>query len=123
MVINAIYGARSVDPRLLETARSYGYSGFRLIWRIVVPSASPHIMTGLRFALAIAIIIVIGTEILGSDVGIGYLTLLMQRTYSTPEMYACVFSLCILGYVLNRLFRLVEGKVMAWYFGFTSTIR
>jgi len=123
MIINAIYGARSVDPRLIETARTYGYTGLRLIWRVVVPSASPHIMTGLRFSLAIAIIIIIGTEILGSDVGIGYLTLLMQRTYSTPEMYACIFSLCILGYLLNRLFRVVEGRVMGWYFGFSSTIK
>lgn len=123
MIVNAVYGARSADPRLIETARVYGYSGFQLIRRIIFPSAMPHIMTGLRISLAISVIIIIAAEILGSDKGIGYYTILQQRNFSTPEMYAGVLSLCILGYLLNRLFLLVEGTLMAWHTGLTETRR
>lgn len=123
MVVNAMYGAQSVDPRLVETARSYGYSGFRLVARIVFPASMPQIMTGLRVSLAIAIVIIVAAELLGSEKGIGHYTMLMQRTYSTPEMYAGVLSLCILGYILNRLFVLIEGRLMGWYAGLKSTMR
>jgi ABC-type nitrate/sulfonate/bicarbonate transport system permease component len=122
MVVNAMYGAQSVDRRLIETARSYGYSGFRLVRRIVFPASMPQIMTGMRMSLAIAIVIILAAELLGSENGIGYYTMLMQRTYSTPEMYAGVLSLCVLGYVLNRLFVAIEGRAMGWYAGQKDTM-
>lgn len=121
MIVNAVYGARSTDPRLIETARMYGYSGFQLVRRVVFPSATPHIMTGLRISLAISVIVIISAEILGSDKGIGYYTILQQRNFSTPEMYAGVLSLCILGYLLNRLFILMEGRLMGWHTGLTAS--
>lgn len=123
MIVNAVYGARSADPRLIETARIYGYSGFQLVRRIIFPSATPHIMTGLRISLAISVIVIIAAEILGSDKGIGYYTIIQQRNFSTPEMYAGVLSLCILGYLLNRLFLLVERMVMGWHQGLTASRR
>ena len=123
MVVNAMYGAQGVDPRLVETARSYGYSGFRLVRRVVFPASLPQIMTGLRVSLAIAIVIIVAAELLGSEKGIGHYTMLMQRTYSTPEMYAGVLSLCILGYILNRLFVAVERRLMGWYAGLKNTMR
>jgi ABC-type nitrate/sulfonate/bicarbonate transport system permease component len=122
MVVNAIYGARSVDPRLIETARSYGYSGLKLVLRVVLPSALPQIMTGMRISLAIAVIIIIAAEFMGSSEGIGFFTISMQRDYSTPAMYAGVLSLCILGYLLSRLFLLVEWQTMGWYRGMKSAI-
>ena len=122
MIVNAVYGARSADPRLIETARTYGYSGFKVIRRIIFPAATPYIMTGLRISLAISVIVIIAAEMLGSDSGIGYYTIVMQRSFSTPEMYAGVLSLCILGYLLNRLFLLAEGVMMAWHHGLTAKI-
>ena len=121
--MNAIYGARSVDPRLVETARSYGYTGFRLVRRVVVPCALPQVMTGLRVSLAIAVVVIIGAEILGSESGIGYLSMMFQRGYETPEMYACVVTLCMLGYLLNQAFLWLERRSMGWYIGLMNTVR
>ncbi|MBI3091819.1 MAG: ABC transporter permease [Candidatus Tectomicrobia bacterium] len=123
MIVNTIYGARGTDPLLIETARTYGYRRLQVIRRIILPAASPSIMTGLRISLAISIILIIAVEMLGSDKGIGYYTILMQRSFSTTEMYAGVFALCILGYLLNRLFRLTEGRLMAWHAGATAKQR
>jgi NitT/TauT family transport system permease protein len=123
VIVNSIYGARSVDPRLIETARSYGYSGFRLVRRVVVPCALPQVMTGLRVSLAIAVVVIIGAEILGSESGIGYLSMVFQRRYDTPEMYACVVTLCMLGYVLNHVFLRLEHRLMGWYMGLMNAAR
>ena len=123
IIVNAMYGARSIDPRLVETARSYGYSGFRLVRRVVVPCALPQVMTGLRVSLAIAVVVIIGAEILGSESGIGYLSMMFQRGYETPEMYACVVTLCMLGYVLNQVFLWLERRSMGWYIGLMNTVR
>ena len=115
IIVNALYGAQCVDPRLIETARSYGYAGLRLVWRVVVPSALPQVMTGLRISLAIAVVVIIGAEILGSEIGIGYLSMVFQRGYETDQMYACVVTLCLLGYVLNHAFLWLERRIMGWY--------
>ena len=117
IVVNAMYGARNIDPLLLETARSYGYSGLRLMWRVVFPAAMPQIVTGLRTSLPIAIVVIIAAEMLASDKGVGFFTSLSQRTYATPEMYAGVLSLCFIGYVLNRVFQTVDGRLMAYHHG------
>ncbi len=123
IIVNAMYGAEGVDPRLVETARCYGYSGLSLVWRVVVPSALPQVMTGLRISLAIAIVVIVGAEILGSESGIGYLSMVYQRGYETTEMYACVVVLCVLGYVLNHAFLWIESRSMGWYLGQMSASR
>ena len=74
----------------------------------------------MRISLAISIIIIIAVEMLGSDRGIGYYTIFMQRSFSSKEMYAAVLSLSILGYLLNRLFLLTENLFMAWHKSLTQ---
>lgn len=123
LVVNAMYGARSVDPRLIDVARAYGYSERRLLTRVVVPAASPQIMTGLRYSLIIALILVISAEFLGSDKGIGFYTLFLQRTFETSDMFACVLFLCILGYVLNRAFKWIEMWTMHWSVGVSQRLQ
>ena len=117
IIVNAIHGARSVDPRLIETARSYGYRDFKLITRVVIPAASPQIMTGMRISLAVGVVVIIATEMMGSEAGIGYFTMVWQRTYATPEVYVGVLSLCLLGYGLHRLFQFGEMRMMGWHRG------
>jgi ABC-type nitrate/sulfonate/bicarbonate transport system permease component len=57
---------------------------------------------------------VLGEMIVSND-GLGYFTLLAQRTFRVPEMYAGIFTLAILGYILNRAFLLVESKLIGWH--------
>ena len=115
IMVNAMYGARSVDPVLLETARSYGYSGFRLVRRIILPAAMPQIVTGMRISVPIAIVVIVAAEMLASDKGLGFFISLSQRTYATPEMYSGVVLLCIIGYVLNWLLQMIERRLLAYH--------
>ena len=82
---------------------------------VVLPAASPQILTGMRISLAISLILAILSEMIVSTDGLGYFTLLAERTFKVPEMYAGIFTLAIFGYVLNRLFLIGEARLIRWH--------
>lgn len=117
IVVNTIQGVAGVDRVLLDTARTFGLTTRELLWKIVLPSASPSIVAGMRIALAIALILTVIAEFLGLTDGIGGFILDMERSFRPSEMWAGVFTIMVVGYLLNRLFVLFESRTLAWYFG------
>jgi ABC-type nitrate/sulfonate/bicarbonate transport system permease component len=123
ILVNTMDGVRGVDPVLVRTARTFGLGRAALIWKVVLPAASPFIMTGLRIALAIALILVVISEMVGATSGIGYFILDAQRSFRIPQMYAGMLVLALLGYLLNRAFLLADARLMAWHRGATARQR
>ena len=119
ILLNTIDGVRHVDPVLLHTARTFRLSRLKTVWQVVLPAASPQIMTGLRVSLPIMLILVVISEMVGSTDGIGYFILDSQRRFRVAQMYAGMFALAILGYVLNQLFDLLHRRLLAWHWGMT----
>jgi len=120
ILVNVIDGVHGVDRTLMETARTFGATPWELFKKIILQAASPHIVTGMRVSVAISLIVTVVAEMLAGNNGIGFFILDAERTFRIPEMYAGVFSLAAIGYVVNRLFVLLESFVMAWYKGLTS---
>jgi ABC-type nitrate/sulfonate/bicarbonate transport system permease component len=120
VLLNTYSGVRSVDPIQLQTARTFGVSGRKLLWQIVLPAASPFIFTGMRVSLAIALIVMVISEMVAASSGIGYFILSAQRGFKIREMFAGVLTLAALGYLLNRLFLAIENRVLAWHYGYTQ---
>jgi ABC-type nitrate/sulfonate/bicarbonate transport system permease component len=123
VLINTYSGVRSVDPIQLQTARTFGVAGHKLVWRVVLPAASPYIFTGMRVSLAVALIVMVIGEMVAASSGIGYFILSAQRGFKIREMFAGVLTLALVGYVLNRLFVAVENRVLAWHYGYTQQQR
>lgn len=123
VLINTYSGVRSVDPIQLQTARTFGVAGRKLVWQIVLPAASPYIFTGMRVSLAVALIVMVISEMVAASSGIGYFILSAQRGFKIREMFAGVLTLAIVGYLLNRLFVAVENRVLAWHYGYTQQQR
>jgi ABC-type nitrate/sulfonate/bicarbonate transport system permease component len=119
ILVNTIDGVRGVDPVLIRTARTFGLPGYRIVWKVILPAAAPLIMTGLRIATAIALILVVISEMIGATSGIGYFILGSQRTLHVTRMYAGMLALALVGYAINRLFLAVDARVMAWHKGLT----
>jgi NitT/TauT family transport system permease protein len=115
ILINTMYGVRSVDPILIDTARTFRFSGPRRAFRVVLPAASPYIATGLRLGAGIALILVITAELVASRSGLGYFVAQSQLSYRIPEMYAGILSIGALGYVLNLAFVMVESRALGWH--------
>jgi ABC-type nitrate/sulfonate/bicarbonate transport system permease component len=117
ILLNTFDGVRTLDWVLLNTAKTFGLSRARTIWQIILPAASPQIMTGLRVSLPIMLILVVISEMVGSTDGIGYFILDSQRRFKVAQMYAGMLSLALLGYLLNQLFNLLHRRLLSWHWG------
>lgn len=114
ILLNTVTGVRSVDPILLDTARTFGVGTRDIVRKIVLPASMVYIFTGLRISLAIALILTVIAEQVAGNSGVGFYLLNAQRSFLIPEMYATVVALAIFGFALNRLFLLIERRALPW---------
>ncbi|MGP3924326.1 ABC transporter permease [Streptomyces sp. 8N616] len=117
VLLNTVEGVRAVDEVLSDTCRSYGISGTARLRHLVLRSASPQIVTGMRQALSIGIILMVISEMFAASNGLGFTIVQFQRSFAIPEMWSGVLLLGLLGFGLSVLFRLLENRVLAWYHG------
>jgi ABC-type nitrate/sulfonate/bicarbonate transport system permease component len=116
-LINTIDGVRHIESTLVDTGRTFGLSRWRILWQIILPGASPYIVTGLRIALSIALILVTTAEMIAGSKGLGFYILDEERSMNSANMYAGVIIVAALGYALNRVFLAAEARVMKWRHG------
>jgi ABC-type nitrate/sulfonate/bicarbonate transport system permease component len=117
LVIQVVYGVRSMDPTVGDTARALGVRGVRRFVTVTLPSASPYVATGLRIASASALILAVVAELVGGAEGIGRRILFARNAGVTayPTMYAYILVAGFLGIVLTGAFFLLEKKGMHWH--------
>jgi ABC-type nitrate/sulfonate/bicarbonate transport system permease component len=115
VLLNTIDGVRGIHPSLIDVARSNRVRTFDWIFRIVLPSASPQIFAGIRASLAVSVILMFASELLGASRGIGYFILEAQRQFSIPEMWSGMILLGIIGYALNVILMAIEYFTLAWH--------
>ena len=117
ILVNTAEGVRAIPPEVRDTASMLHVGRAERIFRIYFPAALPSIMAGLRIAVSIGLILVVVSEFVGEPNGLGQWILVQQSVVNVPELYAGVLFLGLLGYVLNRLFLVVERRVLAWHHG------
>lgn len=123
ILLNSVAGVRAVDEVLLDTARTYRFSRASTLGRLVLRSASPQIVAGMRQALSIGIILMVISEMFASTNGLGFTVVQFQRGFAIPEMWTGIIVLGLFGVVLSLLFRLFESRVLAWYLGLRDSER
>ena len=102
ILLNTIDGVRGLPPALVDVARSNRLRPFDWIFRVVIPSASPQIFAGIRASLAVSVILMFASELMGASRGIGYFILEAQRQFSLPEMWSGMILLGVIGYATQR---------------------
>jgi ABC-type nitrate/sulfonate/bicarbonate transport system permease component len=112
--LQAQYGARSVSPMIAETIRSYRIPRLLRFARVIVPSATPSIMTGVRLAATTSVLVAIGVEILSTLPGIGHEVTQEQQAGNSATAFAYIFVSGLLGYGINRGSELVESVLLRW---------
>jgi ABC-type nitrate/sulfonate/bicarbonate transport system permease component len=115
IVLNTIAGIKGVDKKLIMAARSLGADGRQLWTRVLLPSAMPMIITGMRISTAIAMMALVGVEMLSSDSGLGFLVIDAQRTFDTERVFAGIVVLALLGFSLDRLARKIQDRILSWH--------
>jgi NitT/TauT family transport system permease protein len=115
VVVATFNGARSVDDMLLWSARARGTSERRLLWRVVLPAALPQIAAGVRTAIAIAIIVLVSSEFISAETGLGYLIFSYGGVGADDAMLAVVIYLAVLGYLLDRFYLAGLRRLLSWH--------
>ena len=120
ILLNTIDGVRSVEPLLKDVATSYRLRLRDRVRFIILPNAAPQVFAGARTALAIGIIAMTVTEMMGEPGGVGSFTLIAYRSFRFADMWAGIIALGVLGYTLSKLFTMLENRVLAWHKGLTA---
>ncbi len=114
VLLASVHGFSNVEPQLVDVSAALRLSRLELLRKIAVPGALPEILAGARVSLAIALILAVVTEMQASQPGLGQDILLAQRSYRSPELYAGVVTLGILGFVINHALVLLERRLLRW---------
>jgi len=114
ITIGAFNGARSSDRALVWSARSMGASRTRMLWDVVVPSALPELLNGIRTALALAFILLVSSELIVARAGFGYLIGFLGANGSYDAMYAVVLTVAFLGFAADRLYQTFMNWMLQW---------
>lgn len=117
VLLNTVEGVRAVDEVLSDTCRTYGVRGRSRLRRLVLRSASPQIMAGMRQALSIGVILMVISEMFASSSGLGFTIVQFQRGFAIAEMWSGIVLLGLLGFGLSMVFRVAERRVLSWYHG------
>ena len=120
IVLNTYSGVRSIDRVQFDTARTLGLTTLQTFRELVLPAASPQILTGMRISLAIALIVTVIAEMVAGNNGIGFYILNAQRSFLVAEMYAGVIALALLGFGLNKGFVALERMALRWHEGWNA---
>jgi NitT/TauT family transport system permease protein len=117
MLFNSWSGVRSVNPLWLRAAGCMGADEHSLFWKVIIPGASPFIITGLRQAFLRAWIAVVGAEMIAaSDWGLGWVIFDAKEFLNTDTMLAALVVIGAIGYLFERLvFGSIErATVLRW---------
>jgi len=114
MLLATVHGFAAVEPQLYELSRALGLKRWEVILKIGLPSAMPDILAGMRVGLTIALILAIVAEMLASRPGLGHSVLLAARSFRSPDLYAGVILLGIVGYVSAAALAAFETRLLRW---------
>jgi len=114
ILINCITGLRSVEPDLRDLMRSLEANPWQTFTRLELPSAMPHLISGLKIGATLSVIGAVVGEFVGADRGLGFLVKQGQGIYDTPLMFVAVFSLVAIALSLYSLVALIERQLLTW---------
>jgi ABC-type nitrate/sulfonate/bicarbonate transport system permease component len=114
LLVQTIEGVRSIEPVLIDTSHTYRTGRLRHMFTVIAPAAAPKIVTGLRISLSLALILMVITELLGGNDGLGFQLGFAGQQFDYPLMWACIVLLGIVGYVLNQLLLTADRRLVSW---------
>lgn len=115
IAIDTIAGLRSVEPGLIQLARSMGAPAYRVFLKLRFPNALPMVFSGFKVASTLAVVGALTGEFVGADKGLGYILLQATGNLNTPLLFATIIVLSILALVFFYLVELCERIVIPWH--------
>ena len=114
VTIGAFNGARGSERVLIWSARSMGASRLRVLWDVVLPSAMPELLNGIRTAIALAFILLVSSELIVARSGLGYLIGSLGANGTYDAMYAVVLTVAFIGFAADRGYQVLQNRMLRW---------
>lgn len=112
--LNTYAGVRGVDPKLLEAASVFELSKGRLVRRVVLPGALPHILVGFRYAMGVSLLALIAAEQINAETGLGYLVMNANTVFRADIIIGGVLIFAGLGLSIDVIMRFIEKRAVPW---------
>ena len=114
ILLNTIFGVRSVDPKLFEAASMLGCDGSRMFRQVVLPAAMPSIFNGLRLAHGFAWILIVVGEMTGVPTGLGSVIMDGRTLSRTDLVITGMIVIGIAGFATDRIIVAINNRVLRW---------
>jgi ABC-type nitrate/sulfonate/bicarbonate transport system permease component len=114
ITLSAYNGARGTEQVLIWSARSMGASRARVLWEIVLPSALPELLSGIRTALALSFVLLVASELIVARAGLGYMIGWLGDGGAYDAMFAVVLTVALLGFAADRGYLMLARRILAW---------
>ena len=114
VLLNTYTGVLQTEPHFVEAARSFGASSVQVFTKVMLPSALPVILTGLRLGMARGLVGVVVAELFGSKAGLGFLILVSAQTFDMASLFVGVTILAGFGVISVELLKVAERRLAPW---------
>ncbi len=109
-VMNTAVGVRAVPVDYLNVAKVLKLSNWKTLWKVLVPATLPYMFTGFRLSLGIAWLVIVAVEMLTGRPGVGGFLWQQYNANSYAHIILCILTIGVIGYILDRLMSVVEGR-------------
>jgi NitT/TauT family transport system permease protein len=120
ILMNTIAGVRHVDSIYIRAARSLGASQTTMFLRVMLPAATPYILTGARIGVGTAFIVVIVAEMIAVNNGLGYRILEAREFFWSDKIIAGMFTIGLLGLAIDTGMNRLNNYLLKWHRGIES---
>lgn len=114
ILVDAMHGFKSVDPRLFYISRSMGASSWQSFWKFRLPSAMPEIFSGMKIGIVKAVEGVIIAEFIASNKGLGFMIMRASSYMDVSLMFAGLIAAALVALLFNSAMTILERKLMPW---------
>lgn len=114
--INCLEGFSNVDPALMKVVRSFDAKPRHVVFEVILPSAVPFLLSGVRLAFGAAFLAVVASEMFGSTRGLGFFILESSQTFHIVDMYAAITVVGVLGWSINGILVQASRRLAPWRF-------
>jgi NitT/TauT family transport system permease protein len=116
-VLSTVHGVKAVDEELIEAAKTLGANNYNVLRKVVIPAATPSIITGMRIGLGIGWMSIVAAEMVGlrEGLGLGYYLWVNYDSYGFYDnMVVGMLFIGLIGWVMNMIIQRAEKRMIRW---------
>jgi ABC-type nitrate/sulfonate/bicarbonate transport system permease component len=115
ILLNTYAAVRGVPRSTVEAARTLGAQTDEMLRFVVFNHSIPLILTGARISFAVGMIVIIASEMVAADAGLGYMILTAQQTFRTTDLYVGIVTIALIGFAGDRIIRFTRTQLCPWH--------